>query len=146
MNGSAKTRVAVNGYGVIGKRVAEAIVQQDDLELAGVSDIGADWRPRMATHKGFRLFGATAEDADAMRKGWSIHRRYDGHSQLRTEPLTNAGFEASSDTPRPLSPSRQRQSKPTAVLILGSSQGSQHIQFGLFPWVPHWAHFSLFNK
>ena len=45
MNGSAKTRVAVNGYGVIGKRVAEAIVQQDDLELAGVSDIGTDWRP-----------------------------------------------------------------------------------------------------
>ncbi len=26
MNGSAETRVAVNGYGVIGKRVAEAIV------------------------------------------------------------------------------------------------------------------------
>ena len=50
MNGSAKARVAVNGYGVIGKRVAEAIVQQDDLELAGVSDIGADWRLRMATH------------------------------------------------------------------------------------------------
>jgi glyceraldehyde-3-phosphate dehydrogenase (NAD(P)) len=68
MNEGAKTRVAVNGYGVIGKRVAEAIVQQDDVELAGVSDIGTDWRPRMATHKGFRLFGATAEHADAMKK------------------------------------------------------------------------------
>ena len=45
MNGSAKTRVAVNGYGVIGKRVAEAIVRRDELELAGMSDIGTDWRP-----------------------------------------------------------------------------------------------------
>lgn len=45
MNGSAKTRVGVNGYGVSGKLVAEAIAQQDNLELAGVSDIGTDWRP-----------------------------------------------------------------------------------------------------
>ena len=37
---------------VIGKRVAEAISQQDDLELAGVSGTGTDWRLRMATHKG----------------------------------------------------------------------------------------------
>ncbi|WP_137390372.1 type II glyceraldehyde-3-phosphate dehydrogenase [Rhodoligotrophos defluvii] len=67
MNGSSKTRVAVNGYGVIGKRVAEAVARQDDMELAGVSDIGTDWRPRMATHKGFRLYGAGAEHVQAMR-------------------------------------------------------------------------------
>ena len=60
-------RVAVNGYGVIGKRVAEAVSAQEDLELAGVSDIGTDWRPRMASHKGFRLFGAAPEHAAAMR-------------------------------------------------------------------------------
>jgi glyceraldehyde-3-phosphate dehydrogenase (NAD(P)) len=67
MNASSKTRVAVNGYGVIGKRVAEAVARQDDMELAGVSDIGTDWRPRMATHKGFRLYGAGAEHVQAMR-------------------------------------------------------------------------------
>ncbi|WP_291001252.1 type II glyceraldehyde-3-phosphate dehydrogenase [Hoeflea sp.] len=60
-------RVAVNGYGVIGKRVADAVVQQDDMELAGVADISADWRPRIAMKKGFRLFGATEEHASAMR-------------------------------------------------------------------------------
>jgi len=67
MNASSKTRVAVNGYGVIGKRVADAVTRQEDMELAGVSDISADWRARMATQKGYRLYGAAAEHAQAMR-------------------------------------------------------------------------------
>ncbi|WP_206456440.1 type II glyceraldehyde-3-phosphate dehydrogenase [Aurantimonas marina] len=67
MNANNKIRVAVNGYGVIGKRVADAVALQDDMEVAGVSDVDADWRPRMATRKGFRLFGATGEHAGAMR-------------------------------------------------------------------------------
>lgn len=62
-----KIRVAVNGYGVIGKRVADAVVRQDDMELTGVADISVDWRPRMAMQKGFRLFGATVEHAETMR-------------------------------------------------------------------------------
>ncbi|MDX2287499.1 MAG: type II glyceraldehyde-3-phosphate dehydrogenase, partial [Hyphomicrobiaceae bacterium] len=62
-----KVRVAVNGYGVIGKRVADAVALQPDMVLAGVCDVAADWRPRMALAKGFPLFGATAEHAAAMR-------------------------------------------------------------------------------
>ena len=67
MNPANKVRVAVNGYGVIGKRVADAVARQDDMELAGVADISADWRPRMAMQKGFRLYGATEDHAGAMR-------------------------------------------------------------------------------
>ena len=68
MNASTKIRVAVNGYGVIGKRVADAIARQEDMTLVGVADIGIDWRPRVAIRKSFRLFGAASEDADAMRR------------------------------------------------------------------------------
>jgi glyceraldehyde-3-phosphate dehydrogenase type II len=69
VNPSSRTvRVAVNGYGVIGKRVADAVAAQDDVVLAGVSDIETDWRPRMATRKGYKLFGATAEHAGTMQK------------------------------------------------------------------------------
>lgn len=67
MNTTSKARVAVNGYGVIGKRVADAVARQDDMELAGVSDISADWRSRIVTQKGYRLFGAASENAQAMR-------------------------------------------------------------------------------
>ena len=41
-----KIRVAVNGYGVIGKRVADAVGSQDDMEVVGVADIETDWRVR----------------------------------------------------------------------------------------------------
>ncbi len=63
----SSVRVAVNGYGVIGKRVADAVAQQDDMTLAGVSDIGTDWRLRVVNSRGYPLYGATAEYADAMR-------------------------------------------------------------------------------
>ena len=36
--GARVVRVAVNGYGVIGKRVADAASLQDDMTLAGVAD------------------------------------------------------------------------------------------------------------
>ena len=62
-----KVRVAVNGYGVIGKRVAEAVACQEDMTLAGVSDVVTDWRARMAIRHHLRLFGATGEHANAMR-------------------------------------------------------------------------------
>lgn len=37
-----KVRVAVNGYGVIGKRVADAVALQEDMALAGVADVVHD--------------------------------------------------------------------------------------------------------
>ena len=64
---SKKVRVGVNGYGVIGKRVAAAVSQQKDMVLAGVSDVVTDWRAHMVIRNGFRLFGATGEHAGSMR-------------------------------------------------------------------------------
>lgn len=61
-----KIRVALNGYGVIGKRVADAIVSQDDMQLVGVADIETDWRMRMAGQRGFRLFASLEEHQDVM--------------------------------------------------------------------------------
>ncbi|MGE4338600.1 MAG: type II glyceraldehyde-3-phosphate dehydrogenase [Pigmentiphaga sp.] len=68
MNSGQRIRVAVNGYGVIGKRVAEAVAQQDDMQLAGVVDVVSDWRARVALSRGIPLFGATPEHAQAMRE------------------------------------------------------------------------------
>ncbi len=60
-----KIKVAVNGYGVIGKRVADAVVLQDDMELAGVCDISSDWRIRIAMDKKYPVF---AFDDDSKKK------------------------------------------------------------------------------
>ena len=67
MSDSTKVRVGVNGYGVIGKRVAAAVASQEDMALAGISDVVTDWRAHMVLQNGFRLFGATAEAATRMR-------------------------------------------------------------------------------
>ncbi|HUG42256.1 MAG TPA: type II glyceraldehyde-3-phosphate dehydrogenase [Longimicrobiales bacterium] len=67
MSGSRKVRVAVNGYGVIGKRVADAVAVQDDMVLAGIADVATDWRVAVARGKGYALYGATAEHTAAMK-------------------------------------------------------------------------------
>jgi glyceraldehyde-3-phosphate dehydrogenase (NAD(P)) len=62
-----KLRVAVNGYGAIGRRIADAIQLQDDMMVFGICDVATDWRMRVAQRKGFFLFGATPDQAGAMR-------------------------------------------------------------------------------
>ena len=69
-----RIRVAVNGYGVIGKRLAQAVTMQDDMSLAGVSDVVSDWRARTVVRNGFRLFGATGDAVSAMHVRALIHR------------------------------------------------------------------------
>ena len=55
-----KVRVGVNGYGVIGKRVADAVVLQDDMELIGVTYNHLDYRIRVAAEKGYPIFCTSA--------------------------------------------------------------------------------------
>ena len=58
--------IAVVGYGVIGKRVADAINVQDDMTLVGVCDIISDWRIQTAIEKGLAVFSATTEANEQM--------------------------------------------------------------------------------
>ena len=62
-----KIRVAVNGYGVIGKRVADAVRDQDDMTLVGVADVTTDWRTRVLQAKDIPLFAGTSEAFEAFR-------------------------------------------------------------------------------
>lgn len=62
-----KVRVAVNGYGVIGKRIADAVADQEDMELVGIADVVSDWRIKLAIEKGYPIFASTPEAADNMR-------------------------------------------------------------------------------
>ncbi|TFB71573.1 type II glyceraldehyde-3-phosphate dehydrogenase [Cryobacterium glaciale] len=59
-------RVAVNGYGVIGKRVADAVLLQPDMELSGIADVATDWRIQAAAQR-LPIFAATDEALDSMR-------------------------------------------------------------------------------
>lgn len=51
--------VGVNGYGVIGRRVADAISAQQDMKLVGVTKIKPDYKAKMALEKKYALYAAT---------------------------------------------------------------------------------------
>lgn len=53
-----KVRVAVNGFGTIGKRVADAVARQPDMELVGVTKTRPSFEARRAAEKGYPLFVA----------------------------------------------------------------------------------------
>ena len=59
--------IAVIGYGVIGKRVADAINLQDDMNLIGVCDVISDWRIQNAVRKEYNIYAATAEAEKEMK-------------------------------------------------------------------------------
>ena len=63
---SNKVRVLVNGYGVIGKRIADAVAVQDDMELVGVADVVSDWRIKVAVEKNYSVYASTPQAADLM--------------------------------------------------------------------------------
>lgn len=58
--------IALVGYGVIGKRVADAINAQDDMKLVGVCDVISDWRIQNAVRKGYVIYAATSEAEKTM--------------------------------------------------------------------------------
>lgn len=61
------TRVAVNGYGVIGQRVADAIRLQPDMELVGVADISSDYRIQAASMAGIPVYSAGHDSSTTMK-------------------------------------------------------------------------------
>lgn len=64
---SKNIRVAVNGYGVIGKRVADAVRLQPDMELVGVADVVTDYRVKAAAVLGLPIYAALPEKVNDMK-------------------------------------------------------------------------------
>lgn len=57
-------QVGVNGYGTIGKRVADAVAAQPDMELAGVAKTRPNFEAEAAVRKGYPLYAAIPEKSD----------------------------------------------------------------------------------
>jgi glyceraldehyde-3-phosphate dehydrogenase (NAD(P)) len=69
-------RVAINGYGTIGKRVADAVAAQNDMEIVGVTKTRPSFGCDLAVRKGYPLF-CTFDDADRIaafaKSGYDCH-------------------------------------------------------------------------
>ncbi|MHA2365660.1 MAG: type II glyceraldehyde-3-phosphate dehydrogenase [Candidatus Hodarchaeales archaeon] len=68
-----KVKVGIIGYGVIGKRIADAVVVQPDMELVGIADVIADARLEIAKKKNYPIYVAIEDFSPRMIKaGFSI--------------------------------------------------------------------------
>ncbi len=54
-------KVGINGYGTIGKRVADAVAAQPDMELVGVAKTRPNFEAETAVRKGYPLYAAIEE-------------------------------------------------------------------------------------
>lgn len=61
-------RVAINGYGTIGKRVADAVAAQPDMEVIGVSKTRPSHEAFVAREKGYPLYIADISKKAAFEK------------------------------------------------------------------------------
>ena len=61
-------KIAINGYGTIGKRVADAVAAQDDMRVVGVAKARPDFEAKMAIRKGFALYAANPDAGTKFEK------------------------------------------------------------------------------
>jgi len=62
-----KVRVAINGFGTIGKRVADAVSLQKDMEVVGVTKTKPDFEAKLAAER-YKLYVAIPERVEAFEK------------------------------------------------------------------------------
>jgi glyceraldehyde-3-phosphate dehydrogenase (NAD(P)+) (phosphorylating) len=58
--------VAVNGYGVIGRRLADIVAIQPDMKLIGITKVHPDYKAHSAIQKGYRVFGIDEKSRKAL--------------------------------------------------------------------------------
>jgi glyceraldehyde-3-phosphate dehydrogenase (NAD(P)) len=63
-----EAKVAINGYGTIGKRVADAVMAQDDMQIVGVVKTRPSFEAQIALDKGFPLYSAKKENIEDFKK------------------------------------------------------------------------------
>lgn len=61
-------RVGINGYGTIGKRVADAVAAQGDMKVVGVTKNRPSFEAKRAVELKYPLYGATDKGTDALKK------------------------------------------------------------------------------
>ncbi|MFP4000914.1 MAG: type II glyceraldehyde-3-phosphate dehydrogenase [Thermoplasmata archaeon] len=58
-------KVGINGYGTVGKRVADAVEQQDDMKIVGVAKRSPTYEAEMAVEKGFPFYASSDKYLDS---------------------------------------------------------------------------------
>jgi len=66
-------KVGINGYGTIGRRVADAVLLQKDMSLVGVTKTKPDYKASLAAQKGISVYTPNPDAAAAFDKAKASH-------------------------------------------------------------------------
>lgn len=58
--------IAINGYGVIGRRLADIVSLQPDMKLVGITKVHPDYKVNSAVRKGYKVFGIDEKSRAAL--------------------------------------------------------------------------------
>ena len=84
-------RVGVNGYGTIGRRVADAVKKQKDMELVGVTAVHPHYKYGVAKEKGIDLYALDMKSLEAFNgAGYSLKGTLNDLLQ-RVDVMVDAG-------------------------------------------------------
>jgi glyceraldehyde-3-phosphate dehydrogenase (NAD(P)) len=61
-------KVGINGYGTIGKRVADSVIMQKDMELAGITSHSYSFNTEVAKKKGYKIFSLSNEAENELKE------------------------------------------------------------------------------
>jgi glyceraldehyde-3-phosphate dehydrogenase (NAD(P)+) (phosphorylating) len=95
-------KVGVNGYGTIGRRVADAVAKQKDMELVGVTKTKPDYKSRLAVEKGIGLYAVDMKALQGFNAvGYSMKGTLNDLLQ-RVDVVVDAAPEDTGEVNRPI--------------------------------------------
>ena len=84
-------RVGVNGYGTIGRRVADAVRKQKDMELVGVTAVHPHYKYGLAREKGIDLYALDMKSLEAFNSSGFALRGALNDLLQRVDVVVDAG-------------------------------------------------------
>jgi glyceraldehyde-3-phosphate dehydrogenase (NAD(P)) len=86
-----RIKVALNGYGTIGKRVADAVARQDDMTLVGIAKTKPDYEAYAAAEKGYPIYVVDPAKAGPKFKAAGLSVAGSGEDMIKTADIVVDG-------------------------------------------------------
>lgn len=118
-------RVGVNGYGTIGRRVADAVVKQSDMELVGVTKTKPDYKSVVAEKKGIPLYAVDLKSLETFRSAGANVRGTLNDLLQRVDVVVDAAPEDTGPLNKPI----YQQAKVKAIFQGGAGDNLARVSF-----------------
>ncbi len=118
-------RVGVNGYGTIGRRVADAVKAQKDMELVGITKTKPDYRSSVAEAKGIGVYAVDMKCLQGFREAGAPVKGTLNDLLQRVDVMVDAAPAGTGEANRPA----YEQAGVRVVYQGGAGEGAGEVHF-----------------